>query len=240
MYLSTHYLGFALTKYPATLAPVRRALAHAIDRKALVDALGGRLVPANSFIPPQVPGHRPGKGVEFDPLKARSLLRMAGIEASGLTLELLIQTSDRSRMIGEIVQAQLLKNLGVKVVLQPYEHKTFRAQMDLQAFPIFHGQWAADYPDAENFMGVFLPESGNNRFGWKNARFEKLVQEARSSGDTKARIRGYQQADELLVDQDVVVIPLYYSALASLVSRRTSGFALSPINYLFLRNVSVR
>jgi len=239
-YLSTHYLGFALSKYPASLPAVRRAVALAIDRKELVKALGGRLTPANSFVPPQVAGHRPGKGIEYDPLRAVSTLRMSGVDPASLKLEMLIPTSDRSRMIGEIVQAQLQKNLGISVTLQPYEHKTFRAQIDLQAFPIFQMQWAADYPDAENFLSLFRGDSGNNRFGWRNARFESLLDEAKSSSDPRVRSKKYQEADSILIEKDVVVIPLYYSTLSSLVSRRSGNFVLSPLNYLFLRNVSVQ
>ena len=89
-------------------------------------------------------------------------------------------------------------------------------------------------------MSIFTSDSGNNRFGWKNLAFEKLVSEARSMEKTKARATLFQRADEILVEKDVVVIPLYYSTLASLVSPRINSLVLSPLNYLFLRNVSSR
>lgn len=239
-YISTHYLGFGFSKYPSNLLSVRRAIALAINRQEVVAAMGGKLTPATSFIPPAVDGHRSKGGMEFDPIRARSLLRMAGVDASSLAIEMLVQTSDKSRMIGEIVQAQLKKNLGVTVVIQAYEHKAFREQLQLQAYPMFQLQWSADYPDAENFLSVFLPDSGNNRSGWINGSYGRLVADGKSEMNPKIRTKKYSEADELLVDKEVVIIPLYYSTLASLVSKRSVGIELSPLNYLFLRDASVK
>jgi ABC-type oligopeptide transport system substrate-binding subunit len=238
-YLATHYVGFSVDKYPVSLPAVRRAIAHAIDRREVIAAIGGAHEPASGFVPPELPGGRKGEGLKFDPLRARSLLRMAGIDPSSLSLEMLIQTSDKSRLIGEAVRSQLGKNLGIEVKLQPFEHRAFRAQLDLQAYPLFQLQWSADYPDAENFLSVFLPGSGNNRTGWKNPAYPGLMQEAAASSAPAQRLRKFEQADELLVDRDAVIVPLYHSRLSALISRRCRGVRLSPMNYLFLREVSV-
>ena len=164
---------------------------------------------------------------------------MSGIDPSTLSLEMLIQTSDKSRLIGEAVRTQLSKNLGIEVKLQPFEHRAFRAQLDLQTYPLFQLQWSADYPDAENFLSVFLPDSGNNRTGWKNPAYSVVMHEAADTRAPAPRARKFEQADELLVDRDVVIVPLYHSRLSALVSRRSKGVRLSPMNYLFLREVSV-
>ena len=238
-YLATHYLGFSVEKYPVSLPAVRKAIAHAIDRKEVVASIGGIHEPAAGFIPPQLPGGRKGGGLKFDPLRARSLLRMSGIDPSTLSLEMLVQTSDKSRLIGEAVRTQLSKNLGIEVKLQPFEHRAFRAQLDLQTYPLFQLQWSADYPDAENFLSVFLPDSGNNRTGWKNPAYSVVMHEAADTRAPAPRARKFEQADELLVDRDVVIVPLYHSRLSALVSRRSKGVRVSPMNYLFLREVSV-
>jgi ABC-type oligopeptide transport system substrate-binding subunit len=164
---------------------------------------------------------------------------MAGVDPSTLSLEMLIQTSDKSRLIGEAVRAQLQKNLGVDVRLQPFEHRAFRAQLDLGAYPLFQLQWSADYPDAENFLSVFLPGSGNNRTGWRSSSYPLLLQDAATASTAGQRSTRLSSADELLVDRDVVIVPLYHSRLSVLISRRSRGVRLSPMNYLFVREVSV-
>ncbi|MFN7684866.1 MAG: peptide ABC transporter substrate-binding protein [Oligoflexia bacterium] len=241
--LATHYLGFAIPRHPASQPALRRAIAHAIDRKELMRVLGEKGTPAGGFIPPGLAGYRASGGLEFDPIRARSLLRMSGVLSSNLTsrwaIDLLIQASDRNRVMAESIQSQLKKNLGIDVTIQEFENKAFREQLDLKAYPMFLLQWAADYPEAENFLSVFLPDSGNNRTGWSQAGYLKLMEGARTASQSKERVKQYEAADRMLVDQEAVLVPLFYGSTAARVSQRSRGVKFNPMGFLYLRDVSV-
>ena len=53
------------------------------------------------------------------------------------------------------------------------------------------------------------------------------------------RLKLYAQAESLLLQKDAVIIPLFYEPLPTLISRRSRGIELNPMNYLYLRGVSV-
>ena len=147
---------------------------------------------------------------------------------------------DKAVTIGQFIQGELKKNLGITAVLQPFDHKTFRAQLDLHAFALFESSWSADYPDPDNFLSLFLSDTGNNRTTWKNAKYDQLVLKARYHQNAREREKLYLEAQKILQEQEAVVLPLYYEPNMALVRSRVEGLELNPINYLLLRKVMLR
>jgi oligopeptide transport system substrate-binding protein len=237
-YFKTMYLGFVQTKYPVSSAHVRRAVAMAIDKSKIGEILHGAQQPATSFVPPRMMAHSDRVGLPFNPPKARAELAASGVDASR-PIELLLPNWDKNLLLSQFIQAELKKNLGMTVTLQPFDNKTYRAQVDLRSFPLFEISWSADYPDPDNYMSVFLSDSGNNRTHWKNRKYDDLVLRARSMRDQRPREKAYQEAQRLLLDEDAVIVPLYYEPNVALVRPRVEGLEINPLNYLFLRKVSL-
>lgn len=240
-YLKTGYLGFVHSKYPLSDVRFRRALAMSIDRSKLGGILRGGQTAATTFAPPPLLSYSPKIGIAFDPVKAKKELQASGWKPGGKTpvLELLISNFDRSLLLAQYLQAEVKKNLGIEIAIQPFDHKTFRAQMDLRLFPLYLLTWGADYPDPDNFLSVFLSESGNNRTSWKSAKYDELVLKARTGKTDAERRELYQKAEKILVEDEVAVLPLYYEPNLVLVKPRVKGFRVNELNYVFLRNVSV-
>ena len=239
--VATDYLAFRVDKYPVSLESLRRALAHSVDVKAIAGVEQGLAEPATGLIPPSLNSGARKKPVrlEFDPLRARSLLRMSGIDPAELNLDLLISKSARNRRIGEAIRDQLKKNLGVTLNLKEYDQSHFRSQLDFHAFPAFLARWGADYPSPQSFLDIFIPSSGFSRTGWMNPKYNRLTEEARRTARVKSRMSLFESAEQLLIEKNVVIIPLFYESTAALVSRRTQGVRISPLNFLYLRDVSL-
>lgn len=239
-YLKVGYIGFAVDKFPVSNPKIRRAIGMAIDKSKIPQILHGGQQPATSFVPPRVIGHSPNLGLKFDPTVARSELRVAGFDPSRpIKVEMILPNWDKALTLAQFIQAELKKNLNLNVTLQPFDHKTFRSQLDLMAYQLLEGTWAADYPDADNFLSIFLSNAGNNRTGWKNEKFDEKVLQARYSMDRKKREKAYFEAQKLLIEQEAVVVPLFYEPNMGLVRSRVKGLELNPLNYLYLRKVQL-
>lgn len=219
---STGYLGFNETKPPFDDVRVRQAFALAVDREAVASLMeqigsGQDFRPAAVFTPPDVLGRDlyGDVGLPFDPDRAQALLSEAGYpNGSGLPrIELGFNENDTNRQMAELIAAMWQRNLGVNVVLQPYDNwNTYQELLDTDAPQIFRMGWAADFNDPDNFLAGFTDESSSGgRTNFNNNEFNLLVKEAANLvRDPAARQRLYIQAEEILVEQEAVIIPLYH------------------------------
>ena len=114
--------------------------------------------------------------------------------------------------------------LGVLTQLVNEEWKVFVNNRQLGVVTeVFRGGWIADYADPASFLELFLGGSSLNSTFYDNRDFDLLLQTAQRSRG-KARMDLLQQA-ELILLEDMPVIPLYYYVSRHLVSRKVTGFA---------------
>ena len=106
--------------------------------------------------------------------------------------------------------------------------------------PIFRKSWLADYPDAENFMGLFMPDrwspNGPNYTHYANAEVTELLTRAAAMIPGRERQEVMRRAESKML-QDMPVIPLWHDQVVHLVSRQWEGWQVSPTNRLDLRRV---
>jgi oligopeptide transport system substrate-binding protein len=239
-YLKTAYLGFVVTKHPTNNRAFRRAISMAIDHSKLGGVLHGGQDGATSFVPPRMLGFSARLGLPFDPAKAKAELKASGIDTEKtVSIEMILPNWDKELALAQFVRGELKKNLGIEVVLQPFDNKTFHAQQELKTYPLFSSRWVADYPDPDNFMSVFLSTSGNNRTGWKSDKYDELVVSARELQDSKAREKIYTDAQRMLIEDEAVIAPLFYEPVMALVKPRVRDLELNPVDQLLLRKVTL-
>jgi oligopeptide transport system substrate-binding protein len=242
----TYYYGFN-TKAPIVDdVRVRRALSMAIDRQGLIDNVTkGNQLPAQWFArpgqagAPTIEGY-PDLGIKTDIEGAKkelqSYLDEKGLTADKLDLTLMFNTSAGHQKIAEAIQQMWKDNLGLDVKVVNQEWKVYLVTTkDPTATPqIFRMGWCMDYPDANNwdkdvtaFGGSQNPREGGG-FNWKNDAFEKLVLDAAKELDPKKRTDMYAQAEDILVNKDAVMAPIYwYTTLALTKPNVTRTFSSS-------------
>ena len=224
----TYYYGFN-TKAPVVDdVRVRRALSMAIDRQSLIDnVVKGGQTPAQWFVLPGQAGaptlkDHPDLGIKYDPAAAKkelqSYLDEKKTTADKLDLTLMFNTSAGHQKIAEAVQQMWKDNLGLDVKVVNQEWKVYLVTTkDPKATPqIFRMGWCLDYPDANNwdrevagFGGSQNPSKGGG-FNWKNDAYEKLVADAAKELDPAKRVDMYAQAEDILVNKDAVMAPIYW------------------------------
>ena len=84
-------------------------------------------------------------------------------------------------------------------------------------------------------------ELGMNSFLW--ARYAMLSCKSGIiivvSQIPKIRQKNYFEAQKILLEEDAVVVPLYYEPNQALVRKRVKGLELNPLNYPYLRKVNL-
>lgn len=239
--IKTVYLGFVVSRFPAIYPGLRRAIAMAIDRKRVAQMLGGGKKPASSFVPPPLLAHHPIFGLKYDPAAAKAELKRSGLDLTKpIKLELIHMNWDKPQAIALYIQAELKRVLGIQVELKGYDHPTFHALLDTHQFPMYVGQWAGDFPDPDNFMTLFAFGARKNRTTWRNKEFDTWVNEARGLRDERKRLDLYTRAQRMLIENEAVIVPLYYDPNQVLLHTWVEGAELNPLQYLFMKHVNVR
>ncbi|MEK7271150.1 MAG: peptide ABC transporter substrate-binding protein [Planctomycetota bacterium] len=231
-YLGTYFYRLNVRRKPLDDARVRRALALAVDRNALVRALlpGGE-APAASFVPPGMPLYAPPAGLGFDPEAARKILAEAGFPGGKgfRRIEILFNTSENHRRIAEVVRGMWKKHLGIECALSPLEARAALERTQRGDYDIARSSWIADLPDPMNFLEIFETSSGNNRTGWSDAEYDRLLAGARDEPDAARRALALSKAEAVLLERGPI-IPVHVYANQALVSPRLRGYATNPLN----------
>ena len=237
-YLKTGYLGFVVDQFPLSSVNLRRAIAMAIDKSKFGEFLHGGQKATGGFIPEGMFGFNKSVGLAYDPAAAKKELAKSGVKP-GMKIELVTTNWEKNLTICQFLQAELKKNLGIEISIRSFDHKTFRAQLELYSFPIFLLSWSADYPDPDNFLSVFLSTGGNNRTKWKNAQYDAKVLLARYNQNQKARSTLYDQAQKILVEDDMAVLPLYNEPILALVNPRVKNLQINALNALQMKAITL-
>ena len=232
------YLAFNATRPPFDDARVRRALAHAIDRHEIAEALAhGQPAPAyGGLIPPGLPGHSPQIGLKYDPAHAQQLLAQAGYpDGRGFpTIEAMaVLGGDFVQRLNEYLAQQWQMILGVHVTWLAPDFGEYRTRM-IQGTPsIYRMSWVGDYPDPDNYLGVGLHQPYSR---WRNDHFEQLLESARRMTDPAERLKFYQAADRLLM-AEAGVIPLTYERYHLLLKPWIKRYPISPLKNTYWKDV---
>jgi oligopeptide transport system substrate-binding protein len=237
--LRGYYYGFATDRKPFDDPRIRKAFAMAIDRETFPKILQGGEKPASSWIPPGMLAHNSKIGVHFNPPEARRLLREAGYsDGKGFPrVVLAYNTEEDHKLVAEAVQSMWQRNLGVLVSLDNQEWKVYLKKLQNDPPHVFRLGWGADYPDPDNFMKLFTANSGNNNTRWKNPRYDQLLELAARELDVKKRIKLYDEAQTILVETELPIIPLFWSSESTLLNPRFTGLEFNSMARMDLRHV---
>jgi oligopeptide transport system substrate-binding protein len=170
-------------------------------------------LPANSFVPPGAGGYVPfgecgGRDIE----EARRLLAEAGFpEGEGFPMvNYLYSEGELNEAIAVELQSMWRQLLGVNVQLLRQEWKVYLNSMSRLDYDIARSSWVGDYPDPNTFLDMFVTGGGNNRTGWSDPRYDRLIAEAASEIDAAKRHEILRKAEKLLVCEQMPVCPLYF------------------------------
>ena len=126
------------------------------DLKRINDlVLEGLFFPAKGILPPSMPGYNKNlKGYEYNPEKAKQLLKEAGFP-KGFETTLQVNQNVRHKAIAEAIQAQLAE-LGIKLNIKIVDWGVHLDTLDRAEPDMYRMGWVVDYLDPDNFLYVNL------------------------------------------------------------------------------------
>lgn len=250
--LNIQYYGFKFTDEVFSNKNVRLAFNYAIDRDSLVEfVLDGEGVPAhNGFVPPMSGyPYETVKGFKYDPVKAKSLMAKAGYANGKGFPELTISLNKSGGVnvkIAEFLISMLQNNLGVKVTMETMPMSELFPKVEAGDLDFWRFGWIADYPDPATFLNLFHstnqdgPEGqGNNYFSYLNPEYDKIFEAAIKEIDVEKRNSLYAQADQIVID-DAVVMPIMFNVGIRLLNPLLKDFDINEMEYRDLAVVNFK
>lgn len=240
--IRTKRLTFNVHDYPTSDPQMRATITALIDRKRLARELGSGFIAASSLVPPGFEGFRASPQ---DETRRQSALEKLARNSSSITaLTLLVpvfgENQGENRSVAEYLRKTLEGTGSFKVKIEKVESA---AQWGIQSrsrnFSMILHDWTADYPDSENFYALYSGRS-KHAFRWLNEPFDALLESARNETNRSKRESLYRLADELLIDRERVVLPLYYAenavfAAPSIILKGLNPFFASDLTMIELR-----
>ncbi len=208
----TYYYSLHLQKPELRDVRIREALARAIDKKDLIEnVLRQNQIPTNAYVPP-LANYTPVCGLAYDVKRAQQLLAEAGY-ANGAgfpQLSILYNTNTGNKRIAEYIQQEWLENLGIHVTLENMEWKTFLQKRRMGDFYISSSIWFGDYLDPNTFLDLYMSDGASNNIRYANSQYDALLTEAAQTKNVPKRMSLLKEAESLIIEKDIGIIPLYY------------------------------
>ena len=225
------YLGFNFEDAVTRQALVRRAIAHAIDRREIIRyVLDGAARPAQSLLPPE---HWAGAQdlipITHDPEKARALLHQAGYSLDRPPRIVYKTSSDPFRIRLATILQQQLQQVGIAVDLRSYDWGTFYGDIKAGRFQMYSLAWVGiQTPDIFDYVfhSESVPPRGANRGRFHSTRADAFIDRARAAPDLETKQRWYVQLQHHLADV-LPYVPLWYEDHIFIARREIEGFTMA-------------
>jgi peptide/nickel transport system substrate-binding protein len=248
------YIGFNFEDPLLAHDSIRFAIAHGIDRQAIVESLftnQARLA-TGLMLPEHWAGNPHLEQYEYDPQRARQYLEQSEI-ASELWkiddkgrkfIELTFKTSNNPTRIrlATIYQSQL-KKIGIHLKIQSYDWGTFYNDIKAGRFQLYSLAWVGvKSPDI--FQYVFhsnaMPPSGANRGRFVDEKVDQLIEQALAAETLEEQAHLYQMLQARLHDL-LPLMPLWFESHYAVMNKKVSNYQMfSDGRYDGLLNASLK
>ena len=231
--LNISYLAFNLKRAPVNQRAVREALDIAVDRDAIFKALfpRGDALQAISAFPPAIPGFNHRLKNEFNPQRAKQLLKEAGFP-NGFELDLWAlpvarPTNPNGQLMAQLIQQDWAR-IGVRARIKTYEWGEYLKRANNGEHDVYMSGWSGDSGDADDFLTPNL-SCAANKSGIKfcHPEFERLIDQARASTDPEARKHLYEEA-QALFKRERPWITMAHSTIYIPLRQDVQGFTMAP------------
>lgn len=224
------FLGLRVAGPPLDAAPLRTAIAAAIDREDLVAEVYADVAdPLATVVPTGVPGHEPAAcgdadACAYDPAVAEAALAAAFPDGDVPTVAVDFDDGDRQQALAEAVAADL-EAVGVPVELRPRSRGEYRAFVTSGAQQLFSLGWIGGYASPDAYLApLFGSAADDNLTGVASAELDAALAAARSTDDPAVAEAAWRKVEAQVLGT-AVVVPLAQFRTQAVVAERVQELA---------------
>jgi peptide/nickel transport system substrate-binding protein len=251
--LNIAYLAYNQNIKPFDKLEVRQAVAYAINKQAIIDALyAGQGIAATQFLPPTMDVNGVGvwnkdiPNVCCDAQKAKDLLTKAGV--TNLTFDLWYMPVSRPyypdpKAIATAYASDLAK-AGITANLKTEDWGQYKTDALAGKFAVWLLGWTGDNGDPDNFLFTFFGDDplgsgvSSKREGYASKPLNDLLKKALAEIDANKRADMYKQAAKIISD-DFPFNPIAHTTPPLIFSKKVSGYVPNPTGTEFFKTVSI-
>jgi peptide/nickel transport system substrate-binding protein len=220
------YLALNEARAPWNDVRVRKAIAYAIDRDAIVAATSYGTAVANQLaIPKGNPWYTPYDGYRHDVARAKNLLAEAsqtGI-AAPKTLDMLVTTQYPATVTAAQIIADNLAPLGITVNIRTDDFASWLDEQNNGHFDMLMMGWLGNIDPDDFYYAQHHTDGSSNAQKFSNPEVDRLLDAARVETNRNARADDYAKAATIIADQ-VSYIYLYNPSVIQAWTTRLSGY----------------
>jgi peptide/nickel transport system substrate-binding protein len=231
------YLALNEKREPFDDVNVRRAIAFALDREAIVKAAKfGNATVNQTAIPETSSWYFDYAPYDHDVDQAQQLLDEAGVE--DLTMDIMVTSEYPETVSAAQVIADELSDVGITVKIRDLDFATWLDEEGKGNFDSFMLSWLGNIDPDEFYYAQHHSEGTFNFQGYSNPEVDKLLDEAKTETDQATRKDLYDQAAKQIVD-DASYIYLYNPDVAVAWTPEVEGFAPRADRAIRFRDTSL-
>ncbi|YCI28023.1 glutathione ABC transporter substrate-binding protein GsiB [Erwinia sp. PK3-005] len=231
------YISFNVTQKPFDNPKVREAINYAINRQALSKvAFAGYATPATGIVPPSIDYAQSYPAIEYNPAKARQLLKEAGFPNGFSTTLWSSHNHSTAQKVLQFTQQQLAQ-VGIKVKVTAMDAGQRAAEVEGKGqkesgVRMFYTGWSASTGEADwaltpLFATASWPPAIFNTAFYSNEQVDKDLNDALKTTDAAKKTQLYKDAQDRIWN-DRPWAPLMVEKLVSAHSKSLSGFYMMP------------
>ena len=239
------YIGFNTQVSPFNNVKVRQATAYAINREKIInELLSGQAKISYSILPEESWAYTTGTKYNFDPSKAKQLLKEAGYNGEIIKYKYSAD-SQAVNQYSQLIQS-MLKDVGLNIDLEPLERQTLLDQLKSGQFQMNTNIWVGGNQDPIFYRDLFastdFPDrklNGRNRARYSNPEFDKIIDEAVKTVDRIKAKELYAKAQDI-ISSDVPLLPLWYPSSIVISTKRIGNVKINPSgDWSFVKDLTV-
>ena len=225
------YLGFNLQDSVVGLHKVRQAIAHAIDRKAIIHhVFGNTAYPANAMFPPEHWAGATGLSEYlYEPQRARELLEEAGFDESHPATVVYKTSTDPFRLRLAAILQQQLAQVGIQTSIHSHDWGTFYGDIKAGRFQMYSLAWVGlKTPDIFHyaFHSESIPPRGANRGRFVDELTDTLIEHAQATQNLEEKAQTYRTLQAHLL-QTLPYVPLWFEEHVFIARGHIHGYTIS-------------
>jgi ABC-type transport system substrate-binding protein len=240
--IGSYYIGFNLESKSTIIQDkeTRKALNYAVNKKRIIDEiLGGMAVESKSPIPPDMVDNSYLEGFNYNPGKAREIMRKKGSGAQ--KLKIISREGSEDTVFNKVTRylVEDLKEIGIECLIEKVPLDKYLNPQTIKNCDLFVSRWIADTGDPDNFLQpLFNPATVTDFTRYDNEEVTNMLNEAKGIVNPQKRMEMYKTIQKKIVE-DIPWIFLYHPQVGCISREGVMGISLSTLGLLRFDDIIV-